>query len=233
MGHEPSVPVDRYYNVLAFVVVVPLGGVLADRCGRLSVLYAGVSAVGLALVLFQLPPGWGRYLGTQTAIQIGWAFLDLYVWVMAADLVFEHNRGSLQNAGVAVFLLGTVAGAAFTLAFPDVLVCDGKYFLWIVPLFAAVALTGGVVRRHAAESPPRAVSPELRTVPSSVAVMLTEREQEIASLLVGGKTNREICDALHISQNTLKTHCRHVYRKVGVGSRVELRQLARLDSESA
>jgi DNA-binding CsgD family transcriptional regulator len=51
---------------------------------------------------------------------------------------------------------------------------------------------------------------------------MSRREREVCDLLIGGLTNKEIADKLCISENTAKTHTRHVYRKMGVSNRQEL-----------
>jgi DNA-binding NarL/FixJ family response regulator len=51
---------------------------------------------------------------------------------------------------------------------------------------------------------------------------LTERELELARLVVDRKTNPEIASELFLSQKTVETHLRNIFRKVGVSSRVEL-----------
>jgi DNA-binding NarL/FixJ family response regulator len=51
---------------------------------------------------------------------------------------------------------------------------------------------------------------------------LTERELEIAHLVVDRKTNPQIASELFLSQKTVETHLRNIFRKVGVSSRVEL-----------
>jgi ATP/maltotriose-dependent transcriptional regulator MalT len=50
---------------------------------------------------------------------------------------------------------------------------------------------------------------------------LTRREREILGLVHQGRTNREIANALFISEVTVKAHLRHVYEKLGVRSRTE------------
>jgi DNA-binding CsgD family transcriptional regulator len=39
--------------------------------------------------------------------------------------------------------------------------------------------------------------------------------------LAQGKTNRKIADALWVSEDTVKSHLRRTYRKLGVGTRAE------------
>ncbi|MFC3995259.1 AAA family ATPase [Nocardiopsis sediminis] len=59
---------------------------------------------------------------------------------------------------------------------------------------------------------------------------LTPRESEVAALASRGRTNREIADALVISEHTVETHLSRVYAKLGVSSRTALAAHLRDDS---
>lgn len=48
---------------------------------------------------------------------------------------------------------------------------------------------------------------------------LTQRESEILSLVVAGLSNRGIANKLIIGDETVKSHLRSIYRKLGVGDR--------------
>ena len=50
---------------------------------------------------------------------------------------------------------------------------------------------------------------------------LSPREREIVDLLVCGKSNKEMADQLCLSGDTVKAHLQHIFRKVGVSSRLE------------
>ena len=51
---------------------------------------------------------------------------------------------------------------------------------------------------------------------------LTPREIEVLRLLTTGAGNDEIAEKLHISQNTVKTHIKHLLVKTGFSSRTQL-----------
>jgi DNA-binding NarL/FixJ family response regulator len=51
---------------------------------------------------------------------------------------------------------------------------------------------------------------------------LTERELQIARLVVDRKTNPQIAAELYLSKKTVETHLRHIFEKMDTPSRVAL-----------
>lgn len=51
---------------------------------------------------------------------------------------------------------------------------------------------------------------------------LTAREHEIFLLVASGKSNREICDELFLSEPTVKTHVSHILQKLQARDRIQL-----------
>jgi LuxR family transcriptional regulator, maltose regulon positive regulatory protein len=71
---------------------------------------------------------------------------------------------------------------------------------------------------------PRGVAPETRPAPPRIAELveqLSERELRVLQLLPTHLSNQEIAGELYVSLNTVKTHLKSVYRKLGVSSRSE------------
>ena len=56
---------------------------------------------------------------------------------------------------------------------------------------------------------------------------LSERELEVLRLIAGGLSNQEIMQKLVVEKNTLKTHIRHLYRKLDTRSRTQALMRAR------
>ena len=50
---------------------------------------------------------------------------------------------------------------------------------------------------------------------------ISDRQSEILALITQGKRNVEIAELTHLSPNTVKTHIRTLYSKIGVVTRVE------------
>lgn len=58
--------------------------------------------------------------------------------------------------------------------------------------------------------------------PQSGPELLTPREAAVLDLLQGGRSNGEIAAELHVGVETVRTHARNIYRKLGVRSRRDL-----------
>ena len=51
---------------------------------------------------------------------------------------------------------------------------------------------------------------------------LTETERRIAALVAQDHTNRMVAAAMFVTENTVQTHIRHIFQKLGVRSRTEM-----------
>jgi DNA-binding CsgD family transcriptional regulator len=100
------------------------------------------------------------------------------------------------------------------------------------------------LRRHAAElahsgGMPAMAPPTLRSLGMQAAGRvaldpsspLTAREGEVIALVSAGATNNEIASALVISESTVKSHVKHILRKLGAANRAEAvsRHLSSMD----
>jgi DNA-binding CsgD family transcriptional regulator len=104
------------------------------------------------------------------------------------------------------------------------------------PLLLPVNLVG-LLHRQAQEldKPPEALLLELLQTallehrqPDPIELAwrsLSERERQVACLMVAGLSNREIAARLMISRNTVRSHARGVVRKFGCANRKELPDL--------
>lgn len=50
---------------------------------------------------------------------------------------------------------------------------------------------------------------------------LTERESEVLAHITQGRRTADIAESLYLSVNSIKTHTRHLFRKIGVSTRTE------------
>jgi DNA-binding CsgD family transcriptional regulator len=54
---------------------------------------------------------------------------------------------------------------------------------------------------------------------------LTEAERRVADLVAEGLTNRQVAARVFVSPHTVDFHLRQIFRKLGIGSRVDLTRL--------
>jgi DNA-binding CsgD family transcriptional regulator len=75
---------------------------------------------------------------------------------------------------------------------------------------------------HAAANLPRARPLTPRRAAKVEFAGLTEREREVAALIAGGKSNREIARGLVLSEYTVATHVGNILNKLGFTSRTQI-----------
>jgi DNA-binding CsgD family transcriptional regulator len=83
-------------------------------------------------------------------------------------------------------------------------------------------LAGVVLRRRDAEAPNTRTGVNR---PPSGWRSLTAAERTLASIVGQGLTNKEAAARLFVSPHTVDSHLRHIFRKLGINSRVELAAL--------
>jgi DNA-binding CsgD family transcriptional regulator len=84
------------------------------------------------------------------------------------------------------------------------------------------AVSAEPFRQRVAEDLARSgLRPADRTARGSLA--LTGREQDVATLVAKGLTNREVAGELYVSEKAVEYHLRNVFGKLGISSRRELR----------
>ncbi len=138
---------------------------------------------------------------------------------LKAVLLFEHDQQDLALEALGQALAET-RGEPYLRTFLD----EGERMAQLLYLasvnevekevadrvLAAFGATGDApANGHATAAPPALIEP------------LSDREMDVLRLLAEDLTNQAIADKLFVSLNTVKTHTKHIYGKLGVGSRRE------------
>jgi LuxR family maltose regulon positive regulatory protein len=63
--------------------------------------------------------------------------------------------------------------------------------------------------------------PRRPIAPSSLPEALSAREKDVVVLLARGLSNEQIAGELVVSPNTVKTHVKNIFQKLGVSSRTQ------------
>ncbi|GAB3946595.1 response regulator transcription factor [Spirosoma harenae] len=85
---------------------------------------------------------------------------------------------------------------------------------------------------HSVLNGARFFDPKLQSPPNPAddfvkGFLLSRREKEIIKGLVSGKTAEQLADELHITYETVKSHRKNIYLKLGINSLVELIHISR------
>lgn len=126
---------------------------------------------------------------------------------------------------LAAFFLASISGALVSMLVPNSrMVCGivAIVLLVVTLVFArgfksgeATALADGQTRNELLHN-------------RAIQAGLTPRETDVYLLLVEGNSLKRIAEELYVSENTLKTHRTNIYQKMGVESRQELLDQAKL-----
>ena len=119
-------------------------------------------------------------------------------------------------------------------SFAGAVVCEPRHPSWFEPAVEALLVEAGVARVAAGQidtlaerarvdlqatgARPRR---ELRTGVDA----LTPSERRVAQMAAQGMSNPQIAQALFVTRNTIETHLRHIYQKLGIASRSQLSRL--------
>jgi DNA-binding CsgD family transcriptional regulator len=159
---------------------------------------------------FQATAAWAHAFAAARA----GSFDDASTLLASAAETFE-GAGRFTNAAEAWLDLGDIAAAGG----------DGPIRQRAITRARAIAEPRGLASVLARLDDQR-THPEARNRLADPLRSLSDREHEIARLVVAGKTNREIASALFVSEHTIRNQLVNVFAKLGISRRTELARLA-------
>lgn len=226
---------------LALTLSLPLFDVGAPALANLTLIATG--AVALVAMLVGFNPHWlflsdavRRFTDAEFAMSIPRSTCSACVSLCsnagaAGNGVARSAAGGCASGTDANASGGVTAGAnaAGSVVEYGVAASDGMPFG-----FASSSAPGSVARSGSAV--PLSAGEELASIFEKTAEELqlryglTERETQIAALLLSGRSRPFIRDELVISLNTVHAHARNIYSKCGVHSQQEFMDFVHLDS---
>ena len=152
------------------------------------------------------------------------------------------DHGLADSCGRALSLLGILAGAVLTGTLAGnaahLLLADNDLvtslisivLLWGILLVIVLAAMSGRIRvEHVIKGSFDDVSDIAQARCGIIAQQhpdLSDRERDVLELVLLGYSTPRIAQRLVVSENTVKTHLRHIYTKLEIGSRQELMAMA-------
>lgn len=220
-----------------------------------DVLLYGATLMMLASFLLR-PATTGETMVSDVLAIAGASFAWMLLWISMASVGMANPTGALWSLSICYVMQAAAIGAgSFAVGLANSLGGSGAQSFWLsaVNAIAATALVGYVMvglRKFSFTEAFRSIRPaieldavdalyspdarrasveDIRRSCAEIAQRygLTERELEVLELLACGKSGPQIQQQLVISQNTAKTHVRHIYRKLDVHSQREVIELVR------
>lgn len=163
-------------------------------------------------------------------------FVLMGTWIIALHAAFLYGRDILGLIGsmLAAQFLGFFAGSALCEAVhstffhplvPEIVLFLSLIVVVAVVLFVFTETIAGATGKIAAEKGLGGMSTDNRCGIAREKFGLTERETDVLRLLASGRNAVSIQEMLCVSYNTVKSHKRSIYTKMGVHSQQELLSL--------
>lgn len=190
--------------------------------------------------------GTDTFLVSGAVIIAGYTAFDVFIWVAFSHVAHTRSKSPVKTVAFIRFVanaataLGLVCGVllvgqeegANPLAFQETTVVGYLVVIAIVMLLSSEE--SAELLRSARPSPAQSTGMVGAMGETSAERMeawldgigLTAREKDVADLLLQGRTQPWIAEALGISENTVGTHVRHIYQKAEVHDRQQLLDLA-------
>ena len=224
-----------WYWAAPYITALALMRSLPRKANRSRFLYVGMTMMMGAFISFMLL---GRntsdYLIMDTLMLGACGIFDLFWWSILGEMLdYSDNPAQTFGIGLSANVLGVLCGgvlgmAVTSMGLPGAEVAVIALTVVCVTLVMLPPLNRQLVlllKSHdflaAYEKLSRSQQTDLARQGKTLDP-LTVREQEVLQLILSGKSNREISEALFISENTVKTHARSIFSKYDVSSRAEL-----------
>lgn len=170
---------------------------------------------------------------SEAAIISGYTVFDVFLWVAFSHIAYAQSKDPIKTiivmrlisaicyvGGAALGMAATGLAAQIDLGTLQKTTVIG-YFMVIATVLLLSSEDARILFRST-QTPANAEpndSLESRKEQWLDTIGLTAREKEVAVLIMQGRTQPWISEALNISRNTVGTHMRHIYQKAGVHDR--------------
>ncbi|SKC81070.1 LuxR family transcriptional regulator [Maledivibacter halophilus] len=219
---EPYMHIDRYYNVLFYLLAIITAGIVLDKYGRKINFMLGVGFLGISFTFFIMPSSVITYFITQTFLQCGWAFVNAFGWSFSWDMSESLKKNYVFPRGIAAMLLGTAIGAFLSQTIEKIGFGHSSVYgiVTFIPLFLAIMILVFFPETLKRDKRRKIEFNKLQGIEE--LKILTPRELEVCYHVINGFNNKRISKILFISENTVKTHISRIYSKLYISSRSEL-----------
>lgn len=223
-----------WYWAVPYIVALCVMKKLPRQTNRAYILYVAIAMIGFAFIGFvALDRSAVSYLLIDTLMLGAYGVYDLFWWSILGEMLeFSENPATVFGIGLSANVLGVLLGGLLgnvivsspMPSYHSSLLALGVVCvtLMLLPPLHRYLTTLLIDHAYLTVLPKMIPDTQSPTENSIQLPRLTERENEIAALLLEGKTYRMIAGDLHLSENTVKTHVKNIYSKYDIKNRTQL-----------
>ena len=224
-----------WYWAVPYIVALYVMKTLPRSTNRNYFLYVAIAMIGFSFILFMiLDRSAFSYLVVNSLMLGACGVYDLFWWSILGEMLeYDKNPAKILGIGLSANVLGVLVGGQIgsTMASADIngihptimalgVVCVTLIMLPVLHKHLSILLSDHAYLTVLTSMVKEDQNQKVEQFVSDGR--LTEREKEIAALLLKGKTYRMIAGDLCLSENTIKTHVKNIYGKYKIQSRTEL-----------
>lgn len=228
-----------WYWAVPYIAALFIMRNLPVKINRTYLLYFAIAMIGFSFIFFMVldRSAWS-YLVINTLMLGACGVYDLFWWSILGEMLdLDKNPAKILGTGLSANVLGVLLGGLIgsTIA-PSGASGNTASILALAVVCISLAILpplhkhlSSLLKNHAFlnELSGMSQTEQNDTVNTAVdyfafSVQLTDRESEIAALLLKGRTYKMIACELYLSENTVKTHIKNIYSKFSIKSRMEL-----------
>jgi DNA-binding CsgD family transcriptional regulator len=223
-----------WYWALPYIAALLVMRKLPQRIDRSYILYVAIAMIGLSFIAFMvLDRGALSYLLINVLMLGAFGVYDLFWWSILGEMLDLHkNPAKILGMGMSANVLGVLLGGLIGSAITSSDINNPNPTLLALAVLCVILLLlpplhkhlSSLLKGHAYLSALTELPVYQQTVRIKQSLKfenLSDRENQVASLLLQGKTYRTIAGELTISENTVKYHVKNIYSKFGIQSRAE------------
>ncbi|MGE5495014.1 MAG: response regulator transcription factor [Burkholderiales bacterium] len=236
---------SSWYWLLPYVGAATIMMRLRNSEDRGTMLYVAVGLIGLGFLLsLTLDYSVISFLIVNTVMMGAWAISDVFWWSILVEMLeMVKNHAVILSVGFSGVMIGVLAGkliAGNDLTISNTslsIVTMAVICITLIILPMLQKLLSMMIKKNSeditselntergdagSQESPRAYWDDSMLNFPKDADALTEREKQIAALLLKGRTYKLIAQELFLSENTVKTHVKNIYSKLGIKRKSEL-----------
>lgn len=224
-----------WYWAVPYIIALFIMRNLPRKTNRTYILYVAIAMIGFSFIAFvSLDRSAMSYFVVDTLMLGACGVYDLFWWSILGEMLdFHKNPAKVFGIGLAANVLGVLLGGLIgnTIASTETQTFNST-LLALAVVCVTLALLPPLHRRLSSLLKDHAYLTVFSEMPAQEQTNrvdrfakfanLSERESQVATLLLQGKTYRTIAGELHISENTVKYYVKNIYSKFHIQSRAEL-----------